>query len=242
MPILKLKLGFTSGSDFLPSSSQNRPHHGYPPVLLLLSISKRPQLFPVVKLCLSKLQKPSFPAQPRSWSYFYPVTCVLSPPPLPSPPAPAAHTRRDCRADRAISSPRRERSSAPAAASPRTASPFPAETPQPLPTSSSAPPARPRLRPAGQPLPPGPTCPPANAPPPTVTEHLVLVRGCPGGGGGPHQAGAPTPQESSLAALYPWTPCRDGQGCSRGGVFSLVVALNGGGAVGFRNNTPLLLI
>lgn len=129
MPILKLKLGFTSGSDFLPSSSQNRPHHGYPPVLLLLGISKRPQLFPVVKLCLSKLQKPSFPAQPRSWSYFYPVTCVLSPPPLPSPPAPAAHTRRDCRADRAISSPRRERSSAPAAASPRTASPLSSRNP-----------------------------------------------------------------------------------------------------------------
>lgn len=86
VPVLKLKLGFTRGSDFSPSSSQDRSHHGYQPALLLLGISKRPPLFPVVKLCLSELQKPSLPLpRPtpicRSWSYFYPVTCMLSPPP-----------------------------------------------------------------------------------------------------------------------------------------------------------------
>lgn len=113
-------MGFTRGGDFSPSSSQDRPHHGYPPALLLLGISKRPPLFPVVKLCLSKLHKPSpppSPAQPRSAVpeviFMLLPACCHPLPSLPSPPAPAAHTRRYCRAGRAISSPRRERSSAP---------------------------------------------------------------------------------------------------------------------------------
>lgn len=59
-------------------------------------------------------------------------------PSLPFPPALAAHTRRCCRAGRAISSPRRGRSSAPPGAA-AGASLSPQQSPPPRPTSSSSP-------------------------------------------------------------------------------------------------------
>lgn len=147
MPVLKLKLGFTRGSDFSPSSSQDRLHHGYQPALLLLGISKCPPLFPVVKLCLSKLQKPSpAPTSPRptplcrSRSYFYPVTCMVSPPPFPSLPSSPGCTHTSVlqsRQSHFLPSARQEQRSAGSGC--RGVSLSPQQSPPPRPTSSSSP-------------------------------------------------------------------------------------------------------
>lgn len=127
-------------------------------MLLLLGISKRPPVFPVVKLCLSKLQKP-FSLHPPPPNPYLPslklfLSCYLHVV-TPSPPFPASpgctHTSvLQSRQSHFLPSAREEQCSGGSGLSGCFS--LPSKTPQPRPTSSSSPPFAPGLDLQGSPF------------------------------------------------------------------------------------------
>lgn len=187
------------------------------------AFSKCPPLFPVVKLCLSKLQKPSpAPAQPRCAVpevIFIPLPAWCHPLPSlpPFPPALPAHTHThtsvlQSRQSHFLPSAREEQGSVPGV------SLSPEQNPQPRPTSPSSPPPAPQGSPS-------PASPGHNFPAGKRVCHPASDT-CSGAEPAP-----PSPQ------VPPNTlELQLGRGSSA------VDALHGGRVVGFRDNTTLLAI